>query len=365
MADTENNSLLNFVANLTGDQYLKIEEDFGQGFVRLNISEAERRQAKHDIQSMEDIVLEMLRNSRDAGASMVFVASSKEDNLIRKVTIIDDGDGIPVELHEKVFEPRVTSKLEKIITDRHGIHGRGMALFSISEVADEVELVFSSPGRGSVFRVETSIGLLHEKKDQSTYPTIKYRNGEPIIIKGPHNIIRTVLEFSLDNQHLEIFLGSPTEILATMCHICSAEQTALTNGSSPDKSQNHKIWRSVGSVKAAAMLSDIAERRLGMKVSVRNAQRILSGRIEPLRPIVETLTQQESKAPEKKQVDLLKTEPLSRRIAREDLDELAGLIKDSITAVTDKYFIEVSDAPDVQVEKDSLKITIRLQAKGN
>jgi hypothetical protein len=307
----------------------------------------------------------MLRNSRDAGASIIFVASSKEDNLIRKVAIIDDGDGIPVELHNRVFEPRVTSKLEKLITDRYGIHGRGMALFSISEVADEVELVFSSPGRGSVFRVETSTGLLNEKKDQSTYPTIKYRKGEPIIIKGPHNIIRTVLEFSLDNQHLEIYLGSPTEVLATMSYLCSIEQPALASETNPDKTQAHKIWRCVGSVKAAALLSDVAERRLGMKVSVRNAQRILSGRVEPLKPIVETLTQQESKAPEQKQIDLLKTEPLSRRIAREDLDELAGLVKDSLKGIADKYFIEISDAPDVQVEKDSLKITIRLQAKGN
>ncbi len=362
MSETTNNSLLNFVANLTGDQYLKIEEDFGQGFVRLNVSEAERRQAKHDIQSMEDIILEMLRNSRDAGASTMFVASTKEDNLIRKVTIIDDGNGIPTELHEKVFEPRVTSKLENVITDRYGIHGRGMALFSIKQAADEIELVFSSPGRGSVFKVETSMGLLNERKDQSTYPTIKYRQGEPIIIRGPHNIIRTVLEFNLDNQDLTIYLGSPTEILATMYHLCAQGE----DDTGDVKAQDFKIWRCINSVKSAAMLSDVAERRLGLKVSVRNAQRIVSNRVDPLRTILETLNNQaEREEPERRKIDLLKQEPLARRISQEDLSYLAKLIGDNFAAIGDKYFIEINEAPEVQADKDLLKVTIKLQSKGN
>ncbi|HEY3374137.1 MAG TPA: ATP-binding protein [Candidatus Aquicultor sp.] len=360
MANIENSSLLSFVANLTGDQYLKIEEDFGQGFVRLNISEAERRQAKHDIQSMEDIVLEMLRNSRDAGAKTIFVASTKEDNLIRKVTIIDDGDGVPVELHERIFEPRVTSKLENVITDRYGIHGRGMALFSIKQVADEVELVFAAPGRGSVFKVETSTGLLNEKKDQSTYPTIKYRKGEPIIIRGPHNIIRTVLEFNLDNQDLVIYLGSPTEILTTMCYLCAQDQVSLG-----EKSQDFKIWRCVNSAKSAAMLTDIAERRLGLRVSIRNAQRIMSARVEGVKPILETLTGQQESIKPQKQVDLLKEEPLTRRIASEDFDSFARDIGDSFRALGEKYFIELSEAPDIQAERDSVRITLRLKKKGN
>ena len=43
--------------------------------------EAERRQAKHDIQHVEDIVIEMLRNARDAGADKVYLATTKEDGV--------------------------------------------------------------------------------------------------------------------------------------------------------------------------------------------------------------------------------------------------------------------------------------------
>lgn len=362
MSEIENNPLLNFVANLTGDQYLKVEEDLGQGFVRLNVSEAERRQARHDIQSMEDIVLEMLRNSRDAGASKIFIASTKEDNLIRKVTIIDDAEGIPTEFHKHIFDPRVTSKLENVITDRYGIHGRGMALFSIKQVSDEVELVFSAPGRGSVFRIQTSTGLLNERKDQSTYPTIKHKSGVPIIIRGPHNIIRTVLEFNLDHQDLEIYLGSPSEILATMYRLCTVDSD---NGEA-NKNQDFKIWRCVKSIKSAAILADIAERKLGLKISVRNAQRILSNRVSILKTTLDSLnSQEEHKEPERKKIDLLKPEPIAKRISQEDLSSLAKFIGDGFMAIGAKYFVEVSEYPDIQAEQDCLKITIKLQSKGN
>ncbi|MBI4733575.1 MAG: ATP-binding protein [Rubrobacteridae bacterium] len=362
MQENKTDSLLNFVANLTGNQYLKIEEDLGQGFVRLNISEAERRQAKHDIRSMEDIVLEMLRNSRDAGSSKIFIASTKEENALRKVTILDDGYGIPSELHSLIFEPRVTSKLENVISDRYGIHGRGMALFAIRQVADNIELVFSAPGRGTVIRVQTSTGLLNERKDQSTYPTIKYRKGEPIIIRGPHNIIRTALEFNLDHQNLEIYLGSPTEILATMYRLCTDKEETANS----EKGQDFKVWRCVGAVKSAAILTDIAERRLGLKISIRNAQRIMSGKIEPLLSMVESLAgQNNGNEPERKKIDLSKPEPIAKRISREDLGQLASAIAKEAGIIGNKYFVELSEAPDIQTEKDMIKISLRLKSKGS
>ncbi len=62
------NELISFIASMSGEGNLRVEENLGEGYVRLRVSEAERRQAKHDIQHVEDIVIEMLRNARDAGA---------------------------------------------------------------------------------------------------------------------------------------------------------------------------------------------------------------------------------------------------------------------------------------------------------
>ena len=127
------NTLIDFVSSVSGDAYLKVEESLGDGFVRLRISEAERRQAKHDIRSFEDVVVELLRNSRDAHARRIFIASSTRGRHAHA-----DGDRRRCRragrtCTTRIFEPRVTSKLETMVMDRWGVHGRGMALFSVRE----------------------------------------------------------------------------------------------------------------------------------------------------------------------------------------------------------------------------------------
>ena len=41
--------LVGFVASMGGERSLRVEENLGEGYVRLRVAEAERRQAKHDI----------------------------------------------------------------------------------------------------------------------------------------------------------------------------------------------------------------------------------------------------------------------------------------------------------------------------
>ena len=100
--------LVDFVASMGGERSLRVEENFGDGFVKLRVSEAERRQAKHDIRCIEDVVVEMLRNSRDAGARRIFVATFR-DGSTRKLTILDDGSGVPESMQDRIFDARVTS----------------------------------------------------------------------------------------------------------------------------------------------------------------------------------------------------------------------------------------------------------------
>ena len=96
--------LSSFIEDITGESYLRVQENLGDGFVRLRAKEAQRRQAKQDITCFEDVVLELLRNSRDAHASAIFIASWKEQGC-RYLTVLDDGSGIPEHLHATVFEP--------------------------------------------------------------------------------------------------------------------------------------------------------------------------------------------------------------------------------------------------------------------
>ena len=192
--------LLGFVASMGGERSLRVEENLGEGYVRLRVAEAERRQAKHDIRCIEDVVIEMLRNSRDAGAKHIYVATSREGDL-RTLVILDDGSGIPDDMQSRVFEARVTSKLESVHMDRWGVHGRGMALYSVKENALSAEVVSSGIGKGSSIRVTTSASALSERADQSTWPsTTVDDNGQLICERGPHNIIRTCCEFAIEER---------------------------------------------------------------------------------------------------------------------------------------------------------------------
>ncbi len=208
--------LIDFVSAVSGETYLKIEENLGDGFVRLRISEAERRQAQHDIRSSEDVVVELLRNARDAHAQRIFVATAKE-GATRSLTMIDDGVGIPDSLHDAIFEPRVTSKLETMVVDRWGVHGRGMALFSVKSNVDSIRVACSQPHRGAAVCVTSRTEELPERADQSSWPVVERGDsGDLEVVRGPHNIVRRVLEFACEHPELDVFYGSPVEILSTM-----------------------------------------------------------------------------------------------------------------------------------------------------
>ena len=163
------NELISFIASMSGEGNLRVEENLGEGYVRLRVSEAERRQAKQDIQHVEDIVIEMLRNARDAGADKVYLATTKEDG-VRTLVFLDNGSGVPQDMQERIFDARVTSKLESMKMDRWGVHGRGMALFSIKQNTDEARVVTSGVDLGSAFKVSVAADRLSERADQSSWP---------------------------------------------------------------------------------------------------------------------------------------------------------------------------------------------------
>ena len=212
----EGDTLSDFIDDVCGESRLRVEDDLGDGFVRLRSSEAERRQAAQDIRSSEDVVIELLRNARDAGASRIFLATQKTGNE-RLLTVLDDGQGIPAAQHERIFEPRVTSKLDSAHMDKWGMHGRGMALYSISVNAEEARVLQSEPGLGTSLTVATDTESLAEKADQSTFPRFEQEPSGSWAMRGPKNIVRTAAEFALEHRgDLSVYLGTPVEVAATL-----------------------------------------------------------------------------------------------------------------------------------------------------
>ncbi len=78
--------------------------------------------------------------------------------------MLDDGIGIPVALQDTIFEPRVTSKLETMVMDRWGVHGRGMALFSVRENVKEARVVASAPHKGAAVTVLADTARTHRTR---------------------------------------------------------------------------------------------------------------------------------------------------------------------------------------------------------
>ncbi len=353
--------LVGFVSSLGGERALRVEENLGEGYVRLRVAEAERRQAKHDVRCVEDAVIEMLRNARDAGARHVYVATSREGDL-RTTTMLDDGSGIPEDMHRRVFEARVTSKLESVHMDRWGVHGRGMALFSIRENAVSAEVVSSAPGKGSAIRMVTDANALAERADQSSWPAVEVgEDGALACVRGPHNIVRTCCEFALEERSsCEVFLGSPAEVVAT----ARARAPQSVDGSEllfMDSLSELPVLERLRAASDAAELREQA-RSLGLEMSERTAHRIVSGQIRPLRSIVARLTHKGSgqRGTARQEVDLAR-DRRGLKISREDLDEFSRVLERDFSSLAERYYLSLSADPKVRVTPRRITVTFELE----
>jgi len=351
-------TLVEFVAEVKGESHLRIEHDYGGGFVRLHTSEAEKRQAAQDIRSSEDIVLELLRNAKDAHANRVFIAATKDSHK-RSLTVIDDGDGIPEAMHETIFMSRVTSKLDTSHKDAWGYHGRGMALFSISENALEARVAASGEDLGTSISVVTDTTCLPEKRDQSSFPRFLLDETGTVSVRGPKNILRTACEFAIESRNdCSIYVGSPAEIAATLYAYGQMSLSAFDRAFCKDASALQLVKR----LAVCADANDLAEQScaLGLHISARTAQRILNGQIEEAIPLLDLIVIEQGSTSRKSS-----QASRNRRIKldKNDADELAKTMKDAFTAIAARYYLETDVDPTVRVSHNRITLSVPLIEK--
>jgi len=319
--------LLDFL-NKTSPEKLKVEEDLGFGFVRLNVTEAQARQAKDDIRSVEDALVELLRNSRDAKADKILIASWRKENL-RNIVVIDNGEGIPENLQQKIFEPRVTSKLNNLILDNYGVHGRGMALFSIAANCLVAKVIFSKPKTGTVIKIIADTNILPEKANQSTWPIFNSKNQ---ITEGPQNLIRHSVEFNIQHNEIEMYLGTNAEILNKLLSLNLLK---------------------INSANAEKMHDNANE--VGLDVSFRNCQRVLYGEIN----ILPTVLKQAK-------IKLRSGSPLKKPaipLTRQELEEILLSTKKAVNKKTADYYLKVGGEASITKAGNELKITLPLESE--
>ncbi|MDD3776483.1 MAG: ATP-binding protein [Actinomycetota bacterium] len=359
-----NPDIKKFLAELNMSDVLNVEEDLGNGFVRLKISEAERRQALQDINCVEDIIVELLRNSRDAQAKNIFIATKKLGDSQRVIHFIDDGTGIPEKFQKIIFESRVTSKLDNAKKDAYGFHGRGMALFSIKLNVEDISITYSEHQRGTCFYVMVDLNDLPEKKDQSIMPQITETEEGLTVMGGVNNIIKAIMEFQLQNPEITIYYGTSTQILATMRSRESqypkwAEWAELCNFLQSNTVKIHEIPLLADSYN---VLEEISSRIFGMDISQRSIQRVIYGEIPPLEPVKNNYRGPVLEDKEKKERNLKLYDEIGL-VNRFKPEEIKGIIKSvakKIDSMGNKYFLSVQN---VEYKKKNNRLNIDIELK--
>jgi hypothetical protein len=231
--------------------------DLGAGFARLTGLEGARRGPSR-ITHVEDALLELLRNARDAGATSVYVASSLRDRRYRTLTVIDDGQGLPETHKDLIFEAGVTTRHLNPISEPANQaatpHGAGLSLYHIKNVAILAEaLSTSSP---------TSISITFDTR------TLPERNLQSATRPSVSNLRATVQTFTQQTftrqtnpTRLRAYYGPPARILATLL-------------------DNRIIQRNEGAGRLRKKAAD-----LGLGLSLRTVQRILRGEVRPLESV--------------------------------------------------------------------------------
>jgi hypothetical protein len=374
--------LKQFLSELNIKNSLNIEEDLGDGYVRLKISEAERRQALQDINCVEDIILELLRNSRDSGSKNIFIGTKKIEDKRRKIYFIDDGCGIPPNLQNLIFQSRVTSKLENAIKDSYGFHGRGMALFSIKLNVNDIKIVFSDKSKGASFYLDVDLLKVPEKKDQSIMPRVIKIDGDLNIIGGVNNIIKTIIEFQLQAKHINFYYGTPSQILITMRKIMEKNVNYKTYPkfdkweklSSFIKKNDIKVTFIPALTDNYNIMEIIAQKIFNMDISQRGIQRIIYNEIKELEPVrlddisvpVEEKNENDEerldKKPEKKLI-LYDESKLAGRFKDEEIRCIIDTLRNKIEELGRKYFITVCDNIEYKKVNNIIKLSIKLKQK--
>lgn len=346
---------MNFVDQVTSRSRLRVESDLGHGYVRLRVSEAERRQAKQDIRCVEDAVIEMLRNARDAHGRAIFLAVSKS-GVQRNIVVLDNGDGIPAEMRELVFEPRVTSKLDSMLTDEWGVHGRGMALYSIKENAEEALVCDSVPGGGSSISVRFNTSVLAERADQSTLPPLlKTQDGDWRVGPGPHNIAKAAVEFALANRTVcTVYMGSPIEIAATL-YAFGQQFKSHESLEDPEALPRIAPVKRLAYAADAASFADIAA-GLGLEMSSRSAYRIMQGEIEPLSPLLDTLDRKREGAERHRKSINLEKDYRGLKISEADKAEFVESLANAYALLAERYYLESDIEPEVSISGDEVRV---------
>jgi hypothetical protein len=264
------------------------------------------RRSPWKIRSVEDALFELLRNSRDAKAHNIYVASTLRARRYRTLAVIDDGRGIPETHKQVIFGPGVTTRHLDPQQDDNSLHGAGLSLYHIKNTALHAEVLSASSP--TAIKVVFDTRTLPEKSLQS--------NARP----SKTNLPATLTGFvSHQKETPRLYYSSPARVLARLL--------------------DHRIiqWGEEGA--STGSLRETA-RGLGLEVSLRTVQRVVGGEVPAADEVVADATGGDGRVVRRRVArrngsegpilsvgpeDLMEISAVLRRAARLSYLDLAGL----------------------------------------
>jgi hypothetical protein len=261
---------------------------------------------------------------------------------------------------DRVFEPRVTSKLDSMVMDQWGVHGRGMALFSIRTNVTEARIASSDVHKGTSVVITADTTQLSERADQSTWPVVERdEQGTLHVVRGPHNIVRRAVEFAVEHPGVELYVGTPTEVLATMAQVARAVLDPSEILFCDDLSKL-PVWQRAAAASDAGELSDVAE-EIGLAVSERTAHRVMARELPVLSPVLIS-----AKPPEVTEVGAGAVPDIYRdrrglKIHHTDLSAFRADLEKAFDTIAERYYLHLRSEPKITVGKDDIRVRFEVE----
>ncbi len=214
------------------------------------------RRSPPRLRSVEDALFELLRNSRDAGARNVYVASSMKSRRYRTLVVIDDGHGIPKNYRDLIFEPGVTTRhLAPVAGLDETPHGAGLSLYHIKNAA----LLAEVPSAASPTAIKVIFDTL--SLPEKSYQSLPHPSSSRL---SRTNLPATLATFAEQPNLLHhLYHGSHARILARLLKHRIIRRT------------EDEMWSSKG----VATVREVAL-GLGLEMSFRTVRRVVAGEVE-------------------------------------------------------------------------------------
>jgi hypothetical protein len=200
--------------------------------------------------------------------------------------------------------------------------------------------------------------VLAERADQSTWPVVEPDDdGNPKVARGPHNIIRRVLEFSCEHPEVAVYLGTPTEILATL-HALGRATLASADLLFCDDVAKLPVWqRPAVAADAAELVATAAA--AGLTVSERTAHRVLAGEM-PALPAVLSVVGRQKEVIADAEPDIFK-DRRGLKIHHADLGEFKRELERAFDVIAERYYLHLRAEPKVIVGRDEIRVRFTIE----